>query len=208
VWWAALAVGLMWLRGSAGLLADSAGEFAVRYPFNTAWRTAHTWLLCEAGRYDDARSAVEQYRLDPVALLTEPWPFTATMQMAVASWHLRDEALARRSIEALTPYRDCWGHYLLFVLAPVTWGLAAAYAGLGEYDRAVELMTETVDRVRQKGGRAHEAVFGADLAKVLLQRNAPGDRERAMAVLAEARLVAEEVGAPGVVERIDATART
>jgi hypothetical protein len=29
-----------------------------------------------------------------------------------------------------------------------------------------------------------------------------------MAVLAEARLVAEEVGAPGVVERIDATART
>ena len=203
-WCAAVAVGLMWLRGAAGVLADGARDFAERYPFNTGWRSAYAWLLCEAGRFEEARAVVADAQFDPTAMLAETWPFTATMQVALTSWHVQDEDLARRAIEALTPYRHCWCHYLLFVMAPVSWGLGAAHAAVGEYDAAVEFMTETLQRAQAKGGRAHAAVFGVDLAKVLLQRNANGDQARATEVLAEARAIAVEVGAAGVIERIDA----
>jgi class 3 adenylate cyclase/KaiC/GvpD/RAD55 family RecA-like ATPase len=203
-WGASVAVGLMWLRGVAGVLADGARDFADRYPFNTGWRTAYVWLLCEAGRYDEARAVLAEHDVDPTALLAEAWPFTATMQVALTSWHIGDEALGRKAIAALTPYRHCWCHYLLFIMAPVSWGLGAAHAAVGEYDAAVEFMTETLQRAQAKGGRAHAAVFGVDLAKVLLQRNAHGDRDRAAEVLADARAIAADVGAAGVIARIDA----
>ena len=62
-WWAATAVGIMWLRGRAGEFADAAGVFAEQYPLARVWRTAQAWILAEAGRVDEAREVVDAYGL-------------------------------------------------------------------------------------------------------------------------------------------------
>ena len=205
-WWAATFMGLQWLRGSAGTLADAAEDYAQRYPLNPAWRAVQAWLLGDAGRHDEARAVLAAHALDPVELLAEPFPFMATTQVGLAAWHLHDAALARRVIEALGPYRDHWAHYFLFVLGPVAWPLALAHAVTGDADTASELMDDALARVRAKGYAPLIALIAVDFATILSRRNRDDDRDRAAHLLADARVIAESIGATGVVARIDALA--
>ena len=203
-WWAAALTGLQWLRGAAGTLADAAGDFAERYPLNPGWRAVQAWLLADAGRTDEAHAVLAEFALDPVELALEAFPFMATTQLGFAAWRLHDVPLAARVIEALGPYRDCWAHYMLLVMGPVSWPLALAHAVTGEFDVAVELLDDALARTREKGATAYSAQVALDLASVLLLRNAGRDRERAVQLLGAARADAEQVDAPGVVARIEA----
>jgi hypothetical protein len=126
------------------------------------------------------------------------------MQLGLLAWQLQDVSLARRVIDALTPYRACWVHYILFVMGPVSWPLGLAHAVIGSYDAAAELLEESLDRVRDAGARAHLPLVSLDLAAVLKRRAADGDVARVAVVLAEARAAAVEVGADEVIVRIDA----
>ncbi len=205
-WWAATYTGLQWLRGNAGALADAAEEFALRYPLNPAWRAVQSWLLSDAGRHTEARAVLAEHRLDPVDLLAEPFPFMATTHVAFAGWTLQDTQLAARAIEALEPYRGCWAHYFLFIMGPVTWPLGLSYAVTGQLDLGVELLDEALTSARANGFAAHAALMALDLAIVLVRRGTEGDHERARELLAQARAAAEQVGAPGVVTRVEAVA--
>jgi tetratricopeptide (TPR) repeat protein len=202
-WWASTAIGLLWLRGKAGTYSDAPEQFAQRYPLTPVWRTAQAWLYSESGRYDDARAVLDTYEFDPHELLYEPWPFLPTAQLALTAWHLGDRDLAARVRDALQPYRGCWVHYYVFVMGPVSWMLGLACATSGAVDEAVELLDEALDEVAKRGYLAHAALVGCDLAVVLRRRGGEADLARAARLLATARQRAEQVGAAGVVDRID-----
>jgi class 3 adenylate cyclase/DNA polymerase III delta prime subunit len=205
-WWAAVLAGLQFMRGTAGTLADAAGEFALRYPLNNSWRAVQAWLLADANREDEARAVLTEYELDPVDLLADPWPFMATMQIALATWQLRDKPRAHRVIAALEPYRQLWAHYFLIVIGPISWPLGLAYAVIDEADTAVELLDDALLRARHKNVTPAVALIEVDLAAILVSRDADGDRDRAAQLLGEARGLAEQIGAFGLVARIDGVA--
>jgi hypothetical protein len=203
-WWAAIAVGILWLRGYAGTFAEATEQFAQRYPLAMVWRTLQAWLFSADGHAAEAQAVLDTYSLDPAELLLEPWPYVPTSQLALAAWYLDDADLATRVREALLPYRRNWVHYYLFVMGPVSWMLGLVTATTGALDEAVELLDEALADVTRRDFPAYAALIGYDLAEVLRRRGSGGDGERASQLLATARQQAEQVGATGVVERIDA----
>ncbi|MEP6651126.1 MAG: AAA family ATPase [Lapillicoccus sp.] len=203
-WFSATMAGIASSRGQGGLLADAAGEFARALPLGPIWRTAHVWLLAEAGRADEARAVLREHNLDPQDMLTDPLPFAATFQLAFAAWYLDDEILAASVVRVLDPYRGCWAHYFTGILGPISWALALTLAVTGARDEAVALLEETLADAGERGFHGLTPSMGLHLGEILLSRNAGPDRERAETVLRQARDRAEQVGAPGVVERIDA----
>lgn len=202
-WWAATAGGTAWLRGNAGAMADAIGMFAEQYPRNKVWRCAHAWMLADAGRFDEARAVIAEHDLDPVQVLIEPWPFLGSSELALAMFRLDDAALASRMLEALEPYRECWSHYFLVVMGPITWPTGLARAVLGELDAAVRDLEDAIGKVLDVDAPGVAAQMRIDLALVLRRRDAEGDALRATEELRAARELAEAIGAPEVMTRID-----
>ncbi len=203
-WWAATAVGVLWLRGQVGNLADAAEDFTRQYPLSRIWRVAQAWLLGEAGRVDEGRAVVAAHQLDPLELLDEPWPFVGTFQLGMAAWYLGDADLGARVVAALRPYRGCWAHYYLFVLGPVSWALGVGASLSGALDDAVEYLDEALADLTAHGCIAYLPSLRLHLAQTLRRRGGPGDAGRAAAELTVARAEAQQVGAGGVLDRIDA----
>jgi hypothetical protein len=178
--------------------------FAEQYPLARVWRTGQAWSLAEGGRIDEAREVVDAYALGSADLLIEPWPFVAAFHLAVATWHTGDAELAAKLAAELSPFRHCWSHYYLLVLGPLTWPLGLMHAVTGAHDVAVADLGEALAAVVDGRFPAYAALIGLHLAQVLIRRGAPGDRQRAGEVLAQARADAVLVGASGVVAAIDA----
>jgi class 3 adenylate cyclase/KaiC/GvpD/RAD55 family RecA-like ATPase len=202
-WWGATTVGVAWLRGHAGYLADAVRGFAAQYPLTKIWRCAEAWVLAEGGRGIEARTVIDEWQLEPADVVNEPWPFAGSMQLAIAAWYLDDAELGRAVVEVLAPFRECWAHYYLVVQGPITWALGMANAAAGDLDAAVTDLAAALDAVSERGYTVYVANISLQLAQVLMRRGRDGDLERARALLAHARSDAERTGAGGVVERVD-----
>jgi class 3 adenylate cyclase/tetratricopeptide (TPR) repeat protein/KaiC/GvpD/RAD55 family RecA-like ATPase len=203
-WWASTALGILWLRGHVAALADASEEYVQRYPDALVWRTAQAWVFTEAERFEEARAVLDATRLDWADLVLEPWPYVSLVQLVLTAQNLDDPELAALVREALLPHRGMWSHYYLFVMGPIAWSLGLATGVMGMLDEAVELLDEALDDLTDRGCPAHAARVALDLVQFLQRRSAPGDAERAAALLVTARAHAEQVGASGLIERIDA----
>jgi hypothetical protein len=203
-WWAAATLAHMWLRGLAGEFADVAAAYIERYPLAIVWPAATAWLLADAGRHDEARALVATLEIDPDKLLAEPWPFVPTMQLALTAWELDDAALAAQLLDSLQPYRDCWVHYFIVVMGPVSWVLGILTVTAGDVDEGIDLLREARADLVRRGFPAHQTLVDLDLARALRRRGAPGDLELAARLTADARQRAAELGATGIVKRLDA----
>jgi hypothetical protein len=73
-----------------------------------------------------------------------------------------------------------------------------------DYDQAIPLIDDALAEVSGYEFRALMCLISFDLAEVLARRAAAGDGERAAQLLGQAREQAVEVGAGGLIERIDA----
>jgi tetratricopeptide (TPR) repeat protein len=203
-WWAGVLVGLVWLRGQQGTVADAVGAFAEQYPRSMTWRCAHAWSLAGAGRLHEATEIIAAHHLTPTGVLAEPWPYQPSTMLAYAAWDLKDTALSADAVVALTPYRHRWAHYYLVALGPVSWPLGLALAGSGSFDEALDALEEALAAVQAEQLPAYVMKIRFDLAEVLLRRGLPTDAARAAQLLAEARVEAVALGATGMIERMDA----
>lgn len=97
-------------------------------------------------------------------------------------------------------------------LGPLVAGVDLPYARhlgvlaelLGRADDAVAHLEDAEARVSRGGMRGHLARVRYELARALLARGAPGDRDRAAALGAQARALATELGQEGLLPRLDA----
>ena len=73
---------------------------------------------------------------------------------------------------------------------------------LGDLDQALVHFEDALDFCRRAGYRPVLALVCCDYADTLLQRNEPGDREKAMTLLDESLAISSELGMRPLMERV------
>ncbi len=73
---------------------------------------------------------------------------------------------------------------------------------LGDLDQAVDHFEDSLAFCRKAGYRPELAWTCCDHADTLLQRNEPGDREKAMSLLDESLSISSELGMRPLMERV------
>ncbi|MGH9046871.1 MAG: ATP-binding protein, partial [Acidimicrobiales bacterium] len=171
-WWAGGIIGISWMRGQAGVFADQLGEFADRYSSSLTWRAAHAWILSEAGRLDEARAVIDEYRLTVEKMLLEPWPLYPAAVLALTVANLGDRELCQHVTAQLTPYRRLWPHYYIFSYGPFTVTLGRVRSVAGQHDQAIEDLQDALDALRGRGFKALVPRTHLFLAEAYLRRQA------------------------------------
>jgi class 3 adenylate cyclase len=194
------------IRIFQGRLEEMAGllDAFVEQHHQIAWLAAAAYAHAALGNEEAARRYLDPFLADDFASMTPDgnWP-TGMGLLAQAVYELGDAEAAPRLYELLLPYAELLifaggaatplspGHRVLGLLAHTMGRLDDAVAHL---DRASELM-------RQWGGiRPVEGRMGLEFARLLLERKAAGDSERALRILNESIDAGRDIGAPSLVE--------
>ena len=192
------------LQGRAGELLPRVRELADRFPGIPAWRSALISLAARAGEDELGRVELERFAGDDFSVVPRDanWlPGIALLAEATAM--LGDEKRSELLYEEMLPYAG-----LVIVVAraagsngPVDRILGLLAGTTGDHEQAIEHLEDAVEIATGMGDRPATAISRVDLAKALLARDGPGDRERALEVVSEAIGPAREMGARWIVER-------
>jgi tetratricopeptide (TPR) repeat protein len=195
------------IRREQGRLAEM--EPAVRgmvqmYPLIPAWRTALGFAYAERGMPDEARVEFEILAKDDFAMFPRDgnWPIAMAL-LAETCAFLGDRERAQYLYQQLLPVSDrcvlvgaavdCYGatHRLLGRLATT----------LERWEDAERHFEDCVEMDNRMGaGRFAGWTFHL-YADMLLRRDGPGDREKALSLLSQALNVAERLGMTALLER-------
>jgi predicted ATPase/class 3 adenylate cyclase len=203
-WWSANLLFLGDLRGELAPLAEAAAEYVEMYPADLTWRVGQIWILADSGRIEEGRAIARAHLPDVAAIAGSGWALMPIACIGRAALELDDERLAADIADALAPFPDAWLHNYILIHGPICWPRGVALSAAGEHDKAVAELERAVEMVDGYGLRTHSPRLRFDLARVLRRRNGPGDAAAAQALLAVARGDAEAIGAPRLVEKIDA----
>jgi predicted ATPase len=169
----------------------------------SGWRARLVQLYAEFGREDDARREFELIAADDFAGIPQD-----NLWLLSLCW-LADPCAVLRDVErADVLYRLLLPHAkrnVVVVNAAVN-GSVERYLGqlaatLGRYEDAVRHFEAAIAFDRGLGARPLQARVQVDYARMLLERLAPGDRERALRLANEALAIAHELGMKLVTER-------
>jgi tetratricopeptide (TPR) repeat protein len=173
-------------------------RFASDFQDNQGWLPALALLLAESGREDEARSLYGEVAALGFDDVPNNANFLGTASMlAILMRRLGDAERARILHARLAPFAS--HATVTFVQPVVCMGSIARYLGLlaatmGDAERALRHFEDAIARNRALGARPYLARSLAECAAVLRERDASGDRERAAALVAEAREIAEAIG--------------
>jgi class 3 adenylate cyclase/tetratricopeptide (TPR) repeat protein len=191
-------------QGRAGEIRAAIEGFADFSPQVPAFRCGLAWIYCELGRDEDARRELERLAVNDFADMPRDLFWLGGIELlADVCAYLGDEPRAATLYELLAPYEEHnivageWGvprgsaHRQLGVLA----------ATASRFDQAAAHFEAALERDVETGSPHALAKARCDYASMLLHRDRPGDRERALALLDEARLAAEHLEVTSVVDR-------
>jgi len=188
------------LRWMQGRLAELEGLFAMlaqQNPGTAAFTVALAFLYSETGRTAEARAAIDSIAgrgfadLPPDA--TRLLSLTLLAQ-AVARAGSHDQALALYGV--LLPYAD---RNVTVALVAAANGSCERYLGilarvLRRWDEGAGHFERALAANERMRARPYVAFTQADYADLLLERDCPGDRIRAVELLRAARATATEIG--------------
>ena len=186
-WWGALAALTALQVGQPEAFAEPLGGFAEQYPRMRAWRAAHLMFLASGAQRESARQLLRHHALHPADLPRDWVTASGLSSLAVLAFELADADLGGQVVDALLPLRDQWIHVHIFCSGPVEFFLGLAYHAAGDHDRAVPAIREGLRLLQDRGLRSHVPRTAWLLARVLLARDAPGDRADAELALRQGR---------------------
>jgi tetratricopeptide (TPR) repeat protein len=183
-------------QGRAAEMDEAIAELEAKYSsFLPVLRAESVHLQAELGRTAEARSAFEECAAD-----FEDWPFDddwlyGLTVFADVCTFLGDDHHAAKLYALLSPYesRNAFNHPLNST-GSVARSLANLASTMGRYDDAERHFATALANNTRMGARPWVAHTHHDLAMMLLARNGPGDRERAVAELHRAADIARELG--------------
>jgi len=190
-------------QGRLGDLEGPTRRAVAEFPATVAWRAGLAQLVCELGKLDAAREQVEVLAEDGFqALAVEGTGHYGLVGTAEVVARLDERAHAQRLLDLMQPVAGLGTH-----LGP--------WAYHGAVDRYLGLLAATLDRLDEAvahyeaaleihsrmGARPWLARTRYDLARTLLARAGPGDRERAASELNQALDAANEIGMPRLLEQ-------
>jgi class 3 adenylate cyclase len=174
------------------------------YPAVPAWRTAIAFNYAEQGMLEEARTEFEVLAKDDFAIFPRDgnWP-AALGLLSDTCAILGDKERARYLYDELLPVADkcivigaavdCFGpcHRFLGLLATT----------MGRWDDAERHFKDALEmNARMHAGRPSGWAFH-QYADMLLRRDGPGDREKALSLLSRALDVAERLGLTALLQR-------
>jgi tetratricopeptide (TPR) repeat protein len=150
-----------------------------------AARALLCWLAFELGDLAQAGSYLELLATEFGDLDRRPYSLAAAALLGEVSAGLKIVQYAAVLYKFMLPFKS---HYIIFEAAYTPFGSASGYLGklalaLSKYDEAVAHFEEAFELARKTGGRTWAAYSLVELAKSLLIRSRPGDRERAVELL-------------------------
>ena len=177
---------------------------ADRLPYMRGWRCALALVLAELGRTDEARKELDQLAADDFRALARDatWLFAASMLAELCAL-LGDRPRARRLYELLAPFegRNAISMGMAY-LGPVARHLGLLAMTVGEDERALGHLETARSAAVRMDARPTVVLAALDAATVLVRRGAPGDAERATALVERAASEAQQLGMEGAVARV------
>jgi tetratricopeptide (TPR) repeat protein len=179
-------------------------RIADRRPAMRRWRCALALLLAEMGRTDEARKDLDQLADRDFAGLERNASWLLAMSMlAELCTLLGDRSRARCLYDLLVPYE---GRNVI-AMGAAYYGPVARFLGLlamtiGEDERALGHLETARSAAHRMGARPTTVVTALDAAEVLVRRGAPGDRERATALVQSVAQEAERLRMDGAIARV------
>jgi tetratricopeptide (TPR) repeat protein len=181
--------------------------YADTYPSLTTWRTGLMLLHSEVGEEPAARAIFEQLAARDFTDLPRDGLFLpALAQLAEVAVRLGDPLRGDTLYRLLLPHA---ARNLVVAVSAACLGSAERYLGLlarmlGRSDAADRHFEAALAMNARMGVRPLVAHTQYDWARMLLERDAAGDRARAEALLAAAERTAEDLGMSVLARRIDA----
>ncbi|HEY4281125.1 MAG TPA: BTAD domain-containing putative transcriptional regulator [Conexibacter sp.] len=176
-------------------LRPALSQIATANPTTSLFRCLLARLESEAGNHDAAREALVRLARDDWACVTRDTAWLlAVPLLAEVAWLLDDQDHASQLYDLLTPYAS------LVAVAPHVFSIGAVSRYLGNLAATLSRLDEAVHRLEQAaetnariGAWPWAAHAKADHARVLLARQAPGDREHARELLREALAINQQL---------------
>jgi class 3 adenylate cyclase len=194
------------VRGEQGRLEElevMISRFADQYPAVAGWRARLASIYSELGRRDDTERVFEQMAVNDFAWIPRDaaW-LVSIVYLAEAAAFLEDTHRARVLYEMLLPYAN---RNIMVGIAACN-GSASRYLGpltatLGRWDEAERHFEDAQEMNGRMRARPWLARTWHGYAKMLLARDEPGDREKAVELLAQALDTAEELGMKALIEK-------
>jgi tetratricopeptide (TPR) repeat protein len=196
------------LRREQGRVAEAEEEMRAaidRCPWYPVHRAALACILHELRRETEARAVFQELAADAFGALhrDSQWLLEIALTMEACAM-LRDHHRALMLYEQVRPFERRHAH----VTGEGSAGAIDRYLGLlavtlGRFDDAVRHFRDAIQVNERMGALPWMAHSRADLAGVLVARDGPGDRERAIRELTEARLVSEKLGMTALTQNVD-----
>ncbi|HVE95010.1 MAG TPA: AAA family ATPase [Acidimicrobiales bacterium] len=194
----------MWReRGRLAEFESVTARAVEQNPTVAGWRAGLAHLLCEIGKPEDAVVHVDVLATGGFSAIpsdvSRPYALCAVAEAVAA---LSDSATAEDLVALLRPHV---GRAAILGLSAYH-GAIDRYIGLldmtaGRYDEAVDDLTAAMAIHERMRARPWIARTEYDLARALVARDTPGDRERAVSLLNRALETANSVGMPKLVEQ-------
>ncbi len=192
------------LQGRTEEIAPAVERLAARYPAIPAWRIAAALTHADLGKLDEARVEFERIAADGFASIPSivgQWlaAIAILCEIAVA---LGDRERSDELHAMLAPFR---GQTVIAGRAAACWGPIARYLGItsavaGRLDQATEELEDSIALSERMGDRPFLAQGQLNLAAVLLEREASGDRARALELLDRCLHASQEMGMRSLTE--------
>jgi tetratricopeptide (TPR) repeat protein len=166
-------------RGSLEEVEPLIRRAVEEYPARPMFRCMLTQVHAEAGRREDARRRFEELAANGFEALprSNEWLFSMGMLAEVAEL-IGDAGHARTMYDLLVPF----GRYNAATADYISMGAVSRYLGLlaltlARPDDALRHLEEALEANQRMGARPWAAHSRCDLARALLARDGPGDRE-------------------------------
>ncbi|NQU07290.1 MAG: tetratricopeptide repeat protein, partial [Candidatus Abyssubacteria bacterium] len=178
-----------------------------QHPNVPAFRGAIAHLHLHLGREEQAREELERLAANDFADLPRNWTMpTILMEMAEVAAALGDMRRAAVLYNLLLPFA---GRLLTLAYNVACVGSIAHWLGLlagtlRQWDAAVAHFEAAIETNARVGARPYLARSQHEYARMLIERNASGDKEKARTLLTETIATYRELGMPSFLEMAEA----
>ncbi|NQU08760.1 MAG: AAA family ATPase, partial [Candidatus Abyssubacteria bacterium] len=197
---------LRWLQGRLAEIDDMFQSQVELFGMTPSYRAANAFLHLTLGRNEQAREELDRLATNDFADLPENWLLLNMLRgLSEVAAALGDKRRAALLYDRWRPYAD----RLLMIgarvacLGATTHWLGLLAGTMRRWDDAVEHFEDAMETNARIGARPFLARSQHEYARMLIERNASGDKEKARTLLTESTATYRELGMPTFLENAE-----